>query len=82
MKTLRYRIRVIALALVCALLATVLWTAKTVWFPDADVPALPSAAVSSPPDPWAEPAPSRTPDPGTAPEETPAPDPLFDTTGL
>ena len=33
MKTMRYRIRVIALALVCALLAVMLWTAKEAWFP-------------------------------------------------
>ena len=89
MKTLRYRIRLIALALVCALLAAVLWTVKSVWFSEEAAPEEPSGSVSSPlPDPWAETAPSGSADPLASPEETPAqaetpsPEPLFDTNGL
>ena len=90
MKTLRYRIRVIALALVCALLAAVIWTVKSAWFSDAVVPEPPADAVSSvPPDPWADPVPAGTSGPQASPEETPlpaeetpSPEPLFDTTGL
>lgn len=90
MKTMRYRIRVIALVLVCALLAVVLWTARAAWFPDGSEPDEPAESVSAlPPDPWAEPVPS-PPDPASAsPEsaaspavETPSPEPLFNTFGL
>ena len=93
MKTMRYRIRIITLVLICALLAVVLLTAKSAWFPDGFAPetpaestpsvspATPSESVSLPaPDPWADPAPdAETPLPA---EETAAPDPLFNTFGL
>ena len=95
MKTMRYRIRVIALVLVCAVLAVVLWTAKEAWFPAAGLPeATPAetpveSAASLPPDPWAEPTPSPSGEPAASPAgmevpagETPSSGPLFDTFGL
>ena len=95
MKTMRYRIRVIALVLVCAVLAVVLWTAKEAWFPAAGLPEETPAetpmesAVSLPQDPWAEPTPSPSGEPAASPAgtdipagETPSSGPLFDTFGL
>ena len=91
MKIMRYRIRVIALVLVCAVLAVVLWTVKEAWFPAAGVPEeTPAASAASlPPDPWAEPTPSPSGEPGASPAgteipagETPSSGPLFDTFGL
>ena len=90
MKTMRYRIRVIALVLVCALLALILWTAKAAWFPDGGEPDKPAESVSAlPPDPWAAPVPSPS-EQASAPleetaspaVETPSSEPLFDTFGL
>ena len=95
MKTMRYRIRVIALVLVCTVLAVVLWTAKEAWFPTAGLPEETQAetpaesAASLPPDPWAEPTPSPSGEPAASPAgtevpagETPSSGPLFDTFGL
>lgn len=90
MKTMRYRIRVIALALVFALLAVMLWTAKEAWFPADSGTEIPAETVSSlPPDPWADPTPSPSGKPAaspaeteTQPGETPSSGPLFDTFGL
>ena len=91
MKTMRYRIRIITLDLICALLAVVLLTVKSAWLPDGISPETPaetaqpvfSEAPSSSPagsDPWADPVPtSETVSPA---EETAAPDPLFNTFGL
>ena len=90
----RYRIRIITLVLVCALLAVTLWTAKSAWFPDgirpettedAVPPVTSEAPASSPsgPDPWADPVdPVPAAETVPSPEETPAPDPLFNTFGL
>lgn len=71
MKTMRYRIRVLTLALVCGLLAVILWTAKAVWFDTPEVTPIPSAESLSPvlPDPWAEPTPFPSSSPSA--EETP-----------
>ena len=91
MKTIRYRIRIITLVLICALLAVVLWTAKSAWFPDIIGPENPEetaqpvfseAPSASPadPDPWADPSPAAEATPPA--EETAAPDPLFNTFGL
>ena len=83
MKTMRYRIRVIALVLVCAVLAVVLWTAKEAWFPAAGLPEETPAetpaetpvesAASLPPDPWAEPTPSPSGEPAASPAGTEIP---------
>lgn len=48
MKTMRYRIRVLTLALVCGLLAVILWTGKSVWFPAPETSPIPSAESLSP----------------------------------
>ncbi len=91
MKIMRYRIRIITLVLVFALLAVALWTAKAAWFPEDAIPEPPEEtaqpAVSNVPlaspadsDPWADPVhdTETTPPPaGTA-----APDQLFNTFGL
>ena len=96
MKTMRYRIRVLTLALVCGLLAVILWTAKSVWFPAPEATPIPSAdSLSSVlPDPWAEPTPFPSSSPSAeetqpsaetaAPSavETQPPEALFDTFGL
>ena len=90
MKTMRYRVRVIALVLVCAMLAVVLWTAKEAWFPAVDEPEAPAETVSSlPPDPWADPTPAPSGEPAASPaetevpaDETPSSGPLFNTFGL
>ena len=89
MKTMRYRIRVITLVVVCSLLLTVLWTAKEAWFPAAGGSDTPAESVSSlPPDPWTDPAPSSSAEPAGSPAETdmpvetPSAGPLFDTFGL
>ena len=93
MKTMRYRIRIITLVLICALLAVVLLTAKSAWLPDGISPETPAESTPSvspetssesvspaAPDPWADPAPAaETPPPA---EETATPDPLFNTFGL
>ena len=47
MKTMRYRIRVIALVLICSLLILLLWIARSLCFP-ADPSAAPSPAPESP----------------------------------
>ena len=47
MKTMRYRIRVIALFLVASLLMLLLWIARALWFPPDAAPE-PSAALVSP----------------------------------
>ena len=91
MKTMRYRIRIITLVLICALLAVVLLTAKSAWLPDGISPETPEETAqpvfSEPPssspagsDPWADPAPASETVPPA--EETAAPDPLFNTFGL
>ncbi len=86
MKTMRYRIRVIALAMVCALLAVVIWTARTAWFPGGIGmgPTVPPAASAAPsdPDPWADPTTAPSEDLTDLPEETPSAEPLFVTFGL
>ena len=95
MKTMRYRIRVIALVLVCSLLFVVLWTAKAAFFMAGEDPEKPSESpvISSslPPDPWAAPTPDPAETAMSFPEGTEAPTeespssspaPLFDTTGL
>ena len=46
MKTMRYRIRVIALVLICSLLILLLWIARSLWLP-ADSSALPSPVPES-----------------------------------
>ena len=96
MKTMRYRIRVLTLALICALLAVTLWTAKFVWFHAPEATPIPSGESLSPslPDPWTDP----TPVPSTSPSageirysveataspdgETQLPEALFNTFGL
>lgn len=84
MKTMRYRIRVIALALVAALLAVLLWSVRAAWLPSGEPQDIPQeSAVSLSPDPAvpdASPAPDES--PSTLPEETATPEPLFDTFGL
>jgi cytoskeletal protein RodZ len=96
MKTMRYRIRVLTLVLVCALLAVMLWTAKSIWVKAPEETPVPSAESLSPslPDPWAEPTPA--PSASSSSEETPSswetasppagetrtPEALFDTFGL
>ena len=93
MKTMRYRIRIITLVLICALLAAALWTARSAWFPDGFSPETPaesapsvspeaSSESASPaaPDPWAEPV--SVPETGSPAETTSTPDPLFNTFGL
>jgi hypothetical protein len=94
LKIMRYRIRIITLVLVCALLAVALWTAKSAWYPDGIRPDTPEEAVqpvasevssSSPSgqDPWADPVdPAPAAETVPSPEETPASDPLFNTFGL
>ncbi len=96
MKTMRYRIRVLTIALVCGLLAVILWTGKSVWFPAPETSPIPSAESLSPvlPDPWAEPTPFPSSSPSAeetqpsaetaAPSavETQPPEALFDTFGL
>ena len=93
MKTMRYRIRIITLVLICALLSVVLLTAKSAWFPDGFTPKTPAESTPSvspetssesvspaAPDPWADPAPAAETPPSA--EETATPDPLFNTFGL
>lgn len=90
MKTLRHRIRIITLVMISALLMMILWTARSVWFPDGIVPETPAEPVSdAQPDPWAAPVPAGTgetlkltDDPLPSGEETPSPEPLFNTYGL
>ena len=86
MKIMRYRIRIITLVLVCALLAVALWTAKSAWYPEEAVQPVPSEVPSSSPsgqDPWADPVdPAPAAETVPSPEETPASDPLFNTFGL
>ena len=95
MKTMRYRIRVITLVLVCSVLAVVLWAAKAAWFQSgerakkqAESPAMSVSAIL---DPWADPTPEpaqtqsvSAPESSVPPDETsfPSSEPLFDTTGL
>jgi len=89
MKTMRYRIRVIVLLLVTALLATALWCTKEIWFPAGIAPTSPVQTASPSVSPSASPAPSstthvewwETPVPSPA-EETSTPEPLFNTFGL
>ena len=74
MKTMRYRIRVIALVLVIAILGVMLWCARALFFPDLSVFPLspenpsvsPSVSPSLPasPDPWIT-----TPDPASLPQD-------------
>ena len=77
MKTMRYRIRVIALALMLALFGMILWCVHELWLPDETLPVTPSGSETSlPPVDWAvtaAPAPK---------EDVPTPEPLFDTYGL
>ena len=94
MKTMRYRIRIVTLVLICALLAVVLLTVKSAWLPDGISPATPEETAqpvfSEPPssspagsDPWADPVdPVPAAEAVPSPEETPASDPLFNTFGL
>lgn len=84
MKMLRYRIRVIALVLIIALLAVPLWSIRAFWFPsDMSQNISQDSFVSpsqSPAIPDASPALSE--EPSVFPEETITPEPLFDTFGL
>ena len=93
MKTMRYRIRIITLVLICALLAVVLLTVKSAWLPDGISPETPAESTPSvspetssesvspaAPDPWAEPV--SVPETGSPAETTSTPDPLFNTFGL
>ena len=90
MKTMRYRIRVIALVLICSLLAVVLWTAKAAWFPAGDTSENSSTFSSvQTEDPWSEPTSPQAGETQDSTEETPvqaeempSPEPLFDTFGL
>ena len=86
----RYRIRVIALVLICSLLAVILWIAKSFWFPVLPVEDISVVSVSPlQPDPWSNPTPSSSAESLFLPEESipppqdsPSPEPLFDTYGL
>ncbi len=95
MKTMRYRIRLVTLVLVSALLAVLLWCVRSAWLPAAGSsdPAEPSVAPSDlfaadAADFTPVPKGSAPPDTSELPEESPspgpssAPDPLFDTFGL
>ena len=89
MKTMRYRIRLITLVLVAALLASLLWCIRTLWIPavsdteqetPSEVPAesvLPASAA-----PTAVPKGSGTPESSATEEPAATPNPLFDTYGL
>ena len=88
MKIMRYRIRVVALILICAILAVLLWIIEASWFqntpPEENLPVtLSSPDLGSGPV-WDQ-------DHGTTvpadsaeiiTESTPSPEPLFDTSGL
>ena len=77
MKTRRYRIRVIALVLVLALLGMILWCVHDLLLPGETLPETPViSGTPLPPVDWAVTA---TPAPT---EDTPTPEPLFDTFGL
>ena len=77
MKTMRYRIRVIALVLMLALLGMILWCVHDLWLPGESMPETTvSSGTPLPPVDWAVTA---TPAPT---EETTTPEPLFDTYGL
>ena len=76
MKTMRYRIRVIALLLVVSFLGVMLWCAHDIWLPSGIFPEMSPEPV---PSASAEPLPSETPSPSPA---GPTPEPLFDTFGL
>ncbi len=91
MKTMRYRIRVIALVLVIAILGVMLWCARALFFPDLAVfplsPENPSVSPSvypslpASPDPW-----TTTPDPASLPQDPwatlPTPNPLPSDSGV
>lgn len=95
MKTMHYRIRVVALALVVSLFAVILWIVKTVWVSSGDGSGISPdhealvAVPSSEPDPWLSPVINPEETVSTFQAETaapsaemPSPEPLFDTTGL
>lgn len=89
MKTMRYRIRLITLVLVAALLASLLLCIRTVWIPAASdtEPAVPSevpaeSALPADVEPTAVPKGAGTPEPAATKEPVATPDPLFDTYGL
>lgn len=82
LKIMRYRIRLLALALVLALFAVLLWGIRAAWFPSA-----PSAAPSGPvsltaPEATASPEAPSAPSESPSAEPTVSPEPLFDTYGL
>ena len=94
MKAMRYRIRIITLVLICALLLVVIWIVRSVWFPAAFTPespeeSAPASDVSEVPAESVTPAlqdpredtvfPGKTASPA---ENTAVPDPLFNTYGL
>jgi len=89
MKTMRYRIRVIAMMLVTALLFLVLWCTHDIWFPSGISPAAPAVSVSPSGSPSATLSPAETTHmewwetPSPVPSAEPVtPEPLFDTFGL
>ena len=85
MKTMRYRIRMITLLLVCALLFSVLLCVRSVWFPSGLVIGKPEVSpdpVLFPASPEITPAPSGQWPPLPADNALPSPEPLFDTFGL
>ncbi len=89
MKIMRYRIRIVTLLLVSALLILLFWTVRAAWIPSLSI-SLPSVATDaasvSPavfPSPAASVSPDVLPSPSSfAAEPTPSPAPLYDTFGL
>ena len=77
MKTMRYRIRVIALVLVLALFAMILWCVHELLLPKETDPETPAGSAT--PQPSIEWAITAVPSPT---EDAPTPEPLFDTFGL
>lgn len=89
MKTMRYRIRVIALILVTTLLILVFWCVHDIWFPAGFSPAVPAETASPSATPSVTPSfpvttqaewwETAAPSPAT---DVLTPEPLFDTFGL
>ena len=77
MKTMRYRMRMITLVLICALAAVTLWGLRSFRLPDAEEETAPVSAAESPAAPDAA-WPPETP----VPSEAPSAEPFYDTWGL